>query len=864
MYRRYFIPRSNHCATALILSSLSACVPLQDASPFEIADGGLRQDGAAESVEQASDLRETRRPAADAGSKDPSPAKPKDSNEDSDSPESPKQHGEHAYAKRPSRGAAIASDESAVSLAVANRATNDVTIFAIDGVTERARVKVGAEPVSVTFSPDGTMLYVVNRADGTVSIIRDAASDYPSVVATVSVGSEPGLAALSPSGATLYVSSWVDGTLSVIDTQKYAVRSHLVLGGAPFAVCVTNDGDDDDSDESIFVTDFYSRPLEDTKESEDGSRQARVFRVAASDPSKVASTSYLLPILVKGIEPGIDAAETQAFPNQLFACSVHENDVYVTAVGASPAAFDGTTDFRQNVHGLVYALDASDGHVKKSVNLSELVAALPGPKRFAAVPNDLEFIADSQIAYITVQSADMLLRVDFGAEPPAAGLAGINFLPTGESPTGLTIVGKTAFAYNEVSRSVSEIDLMEQAADNPQTPSAPLPKEGSTEALALRGQKFFNTANARWSTASWVSCASCHPGATTDNVTWSFPAGPRQTVDTSATFNADGRIQRILNWTAIFDEVHDFELNTRGVANGVGAIVTDPALDVQHRIDFVGPGGVADPINGFNVGSVRGVNDRDGVLDDWDNIELYLKSVRSPKGASHVAGDPDAGREVFARAGCQNCHGGALWTLSERYFEPVLDGDLREITFAQAGITSIGDVAPWQTVLDDIGFDEASVIGNDANGAPQRHLCSVRIVGTFDAQGPLGRGAVEVRQNGAPAQGPDGFNVPSLLNMSLGAPYLHHGAVETLEELFDPYGDFVTHLQAGNPQFYPNEYDVRDLVAFVRSIDESTPTFEVPATQRFCPEGVVPPVAPVDPEPAPEPEPEPDPYPQSY
>lgn len=83
--------------------------------------------------------------------------------------------------------------------------------------------------------------------------------------------------------------------------------------------------------------------------------------------------------------------------------------------------------------------------------------------------------------------------------------------------------------------------------------------------------------------------------------------------------------------------------------------------------------------------------------------------------------------------------------------------------------------------------------------------------------------------------------MPSLLNMALGAPYLHHGAVETLEELFDPKGEFAAHLTAGNPAFYPSEQDVRDLVAFVRSIDDSTPTFEVPAAQRFCPVGVVPP-----------------------
>lgn len=748
-------------------------------------------------------------------------------------------------AENSSHGSSIAVDEGGVTVAAANKATGDVTLF--DGTTldERARVDVGDEPVSVVFSPDGGTLYVVNRASQSVTVITGVDTNAPAISSTISVGSEPTHAALSPTGATLYVANWMDGTLSVIDTATESVTQTLELGGNPHGVCVTNDGDEEDSDESIFVTDFYSRPIAGELEATDRSREGRVFRIEAG--SSTVSEIALPPMDVTGIEESIDAGNTGAFANQLYDCFATEERVFVTAVGASPAAFENTTDFRQNVHGFVYAINLSDSSVNagKSVNLSELVAAQEGEKRFAAVPHSIAFVPGSELGYIAVMTSNSVLRVNLGVDPPVAGAAsGANFLETGASPTGIAILDARAFVYNEVDRSITELNLADQETAQLSIESAAQPS-GQEELDILRGQRFFNTALARWSTGAWVGCVACHPFGTTDNVTWVFPAGPRQTVDTSATWGPDGLDgpQRILNWTAIFDEIHDFELNTRGVANGVGAIVSDADLDNANRIDFVGAGGVGDPVNGFNVGSVRGVNDDDGVLSDWDEIDLFISSVRSPNGATVLAGDPDAGRDVFIEARCQNCHGGELWTLSERYYTPLRDTDLRLVTFADAGIADLGEVRADQTVVDDIGLDVTPVIGNDANGAPQRHFCAVRIVGTFDNAGPDGRGAAEIRQNGGDAQGVDGFNVPSLLGIGSGAPYLHNGAAETLEDLLDPTGDFVDHLQAGNQVFVPTDQELADLIAFLRTIDDTTPIIDIPETQRFCPEGIVPPAA---------------------
>lgn len=739
----------------------------------------------------------------------------------------------------PSKGGSAAANEAANTLAVANKGTNDVTLFDLPSLSVRARVPVGAEPVSVTWAPDNTTLYVVNRASQDVSVITDAHTELPSVSAPIGVGSEPGHAALTPSGKTLYVANWAEGTISIIDTATAAVVGDIPVGGAPHALCMTNDGDDDDGDETLFAPDFYSRAIPNQREGTDRSRQGRVFRISTGDHSVLATN--LAPLEVTGIDDVIDAGNTAAFPNQLYSCAVSGSRVYVTSVNASPAAFNTTTDFRQNIHGAVYALNAADGSVDtaRTVNLSQLVAGLAAPKRFVGVPSDIGCVANSDFCYITALNADSVFRVDFSQATPVGGSpGGASFLAAGVSPTGIAISGAMAYTYNEVGRSVSEIDLSTQTTLQVDVEAAPQP--ASQAAIEeLRGQKFFNSGLARWSANGWVGCVGCHPFGTTDNVTYVFPAGPRQTVDTSASFNAGASVHRILNWSAIFDEVCDFELNTRGVANGTGAIVSSAALNADGspntaaRIDFVGPGNVANPANAFNIGSACAVARSGAVPNDWDEVTKYIQSIRSPRGALAPAGDPVAGRQVFLDGKCESCHGGPLWTLSERYFTPVLNGDLRLLTLAQAGVTDVSGVRADLRAITDPASNVLLEV--DGNGAPHRHTCVVRKVGTFDNAGPNGRGAAEIRQNNNPAQGIDGFNVPSLLGVNMGAPYLHNGAAESLEELLDPNGSFQTHLRAGNAVFAPTAEDIANLIAFLRTIDDQTPTIPVPANQRLCP-----------------------------
>jgi len=75
-------------------------------------------------------------------------------------------------------------------------------------------IPVGSGPVGVAVSPDGSLLYVTNAWDNTVSVISTATA---AVVTTIPVGTNPCGAAVSADGTHVYVTNNDEnGTVSVI------------------------------------------------------------------------------------------------------------------------------------------------------------------------------------------------------------------------------------------------------------------------------------------------------------------------------------------------------------------------------------------------------------------------------------------------------------------------------------------------------------------------------------------------------------------------------------------------------------------------------------------------------------------------
>jgi hypothetical protein len=133
--------------------------------------------------------------------------------------------------------------------------------------------------------------------------------------------------------------------------------------------------------------------------------------------------------------------------------------------------------------------------------------------------------------------------------------------------------------------------------------------------------------------------------------------------------------------------------------------------------------------------------------------------------------------------------------------------------------------APYTQVLANIFYDQLT--------------CVLRNVGTYGvAEADVGVAELRFDMT-SPAMGRAesnpignrGYNPPSLLSMSIGAPYLHSGQVRTLEALLSE--DFAAHHQALETGFLSaddpaRDEHVADLVQFILSIDEDTEAFAVP------------------------------------
>ncbi len=100
-------------------------------------------------------------------------------------------------------------------------------------------------------------------------------------------------------------------------------------------------------------------------------------------------------------------------------------------------------------------------------------------------------------------------------------------------------------------------------------------------------------------------------------------------------------------------------------------------------------------------------------------------------------------------------------------------------------------------------------------------------MGTFTPNAAGGR-TNEIRFNGADVSqaiaplGANGFNIPSLLSVHETAPYFYSGLAQTLDEVLNGSRDGNGGTQH---HFVANATQRAQLIAFLRSIDGTTPVF---------------------------------------
>jgi DNA-binding beta-propeller fold protein YncE len=136
----------------------------------------------------------------------------------------------------------------ATLLAVANPTGYDagsVVPITLASGTAGAPIPVGADPLAIAVTPDGSTAYVVNAGDGTITPIS-LASD--TAAAPISVGVDPMAITITPSGGTAYVLGGngvgllTPVTLAANPAQDVVGNPIAVQTGAPTAIAIAPSG----------------------------------------------------------------------------------------------------------------------------------------------------------------------------------------------------------------------------------------------------------------------------------------------------------------------------------------------------------------------------------------------------------------------------------------------------------------------------------------------------------------------------------------------------------------------------------------------------------------------------------------------
>jgi YVTN family beta-propeller protein len=747
-------------------------------------------------------------------------------------------------AKLPTRSTTIALFRNDGRLAVVNRDADSLTVLQVrrnraDVEEKLAEVTVGHEPRCVAIGAKEKEAFVVNSASGTVSVVALKGPRAHEVVAEFPVGPEPRGCAMSPNGKRLFVASYTGGTVAVVDPAARSVVATVPVGGTPFAIAVTNDGDKDDADETVFVTQFFAELVPDGPgESFDDGKQGVVQAFPAGALTPVTKI-VLAPLADSGFtadrtkfcrdpqDPAINpnlqseifcpapgspltaASITKdpqgAYPNQLQALLVRSGQVLVPSIGAAP---EPPVKFNVNVQGLVHVIDrATAANVPAlTTNLNAQIKAetQPDPAQGSlarAFVNDLvalDATADGGTVLFVSRGGNYVLRAARdanGALSIGAPDAVVRF-QTGNLPTGVVISrdGTRAYVSNEIGLSVSVLDLVANTVRTRDLATATPPPPGTFEHALLVGKLVFHTAfGVPDSGLFGKELRDIVPvddrNKASDNG-WSSCASchPDGLADGVTWIFATGPRQT-LPLDGFFSKRNPADQKISNYSGVMGSI-TD--FNNNSRGVQGGQGFVTDPALVFQHGPTQGVSEA------LDAETLWVQSIR-PLARPKVGGI-QAGSIVF-EAECASCHGGAKWTKSQTIYlnNPTLTADV-----TKGGVPL------------DPGLTMAGAQVRTYENAVAGVLSFLDPAGTFDPTNPR-----EIRNDGTLALGGLGFNVPSLLGIGHHAPYFHDGSAPALEDVFDrhalPTGKTIAATLSA-----AESAALRD---FLLSIDGTTPTF---------------------------------------
>jgi YVTN family beta-propeller protein len=715
-------------------------------------------------------------------------------------------------------------------------------------------------------------------------------------------GSEPWNIVISPNGRRVFVANSGQDTITVIDARRPRGK-RKVIGNVNLQRSVCNDPDRKrhfqprglavtKNNRRLFATGFFSFTRVGGVQASDTGREGAVCYIRIRTNSKrirnyrpaarVAVAPQVTGFTIDSTGDGVPDP-TSAFPNQMQSIVVRGNQAYLPNIAASPS---GPLRFNVDTQAFVNVLDGAssgtpvDAGANKFINL-HLGARQPEPnKRKLFFANVWAIGLTRQgSAYVVSSGSDLLVKVNVGADGKLSNTVDAdttryidlndpaNPLTSGDNagkfPQGIAInrAGTRAYVVNFVSRNVSVVNLTTDIVQGT-IRIAPLPAPGSLEEMVTVGAEIFFSSRGnfnrpagasvsttdRLSSEGWQSCSSCHFEGLTDGVVWQFGVGPRKSVPLNATFNPRNvNEQRVLNYSAIFDEIEDFELNIRNVS-GPGALAVPLAcatapppvstFDPNHGLLFGDNGNInlaPCTINAFLKANAERAQHAVTLPGSGTAVpamtalrEWVRRAVRTPRGPFTRRGVGNRrsrsrisqGRSLFTQAGCTACHVGGKWTISTKDFtSPPAAGEISTEIVPPPTFGTPSTSQYLNRFLRDIGSFNLGVpnagnpIGANVGGV-EKASATVNAAGIAGpAPDALG---TDYNNDGKGI----GYNVPSLLGIEGLPPFYHNGACETLACVVGN----VKHRTANGrmPDKLPTKQQQDLVFEFLKSIDATT------------------------------------------
>jgi YVTN family beta-propeller protein len=748
---------------------------------------------------------------------------------------------------------------------VVNPGADSVTVIAAATNTAIRTIAVGDEPQSVALDPSNRYAFVANAAGSNVSVVRitnpsPTRAFRARTVRRLTTGAEPWNIVASPDGRRVFVANSGQDTITVIDARRPRILGHVDLTRGR---CVGPDRSRhfqprglavDRNSNRLYVTSFLAFTRPGGKQGDDDGRQGVVCRLridTESDDIADYRPSRRITLAPQGTGFTIDRNSptgggdgvpdpTSAFPNQLQSIVIRGGQAYLPNIAASPDGpfrFDVSTQAFVNTINGIRTGNERDGAPTRFLNL-HLGARDPEPgkkKLFFANPWAIAFTNQSGdgFGYVVSAASDLLVKIRVGADgrmafttdgdttryidlnnPADPATAGAN---AGKNPQGIVVnrAGTRAYVTNFVSRNVSVVDLPNDRVVKTIQTSAPAPAGSIGQVVSAGAEMFFSSrgnfdrpagavvsTSERLSQAGWQACSSCHFKGLTDGVVWEFASGPRKSVPLNASFDPrNPQQQRVLNYSAIFDEIEDFEANVRNIS-GPGPLAAPVAcssapppatstLDPAHGLLIGDDGDINKPpcvLNAFAKPNAERRQVTIGGIAAMSALREWVRAaVRTPNGPlprtrlrpGPLAADVAAGRRLFQAQSCQRCHAGQMFTRSLKDFpSPPAATEVTTETTPPATIGAPVAVQYLNRFLSDIGSFNLGVTGagNDIGGdVGAVEKATANLVGGIaqPQQDALGR---DYNGDGKGI----GYSPPSLLGINAVPPYYHNGACESL------------------------------------------------------------------------------------